>query len=175
MQNAKKVVLRIIGPVNFSEDVLERFWKKVEIGTPEDCWLWTGARVGGYGSFTYLGGARKAHRISWGIRNGYIPESNLCVCHKCDTALCVNPDHFFLGTVAQNIADRDAKGRQRKYVRSDYTKENHKAKLTADQVMEIRKSFSERTETLQELSDRFRIHIRSVIMITTRRNWRNIP
>ena len=51
-----------------------------------------------------------AHRVSWEFANGPIPE-NMCVLHACDTPLCVNPEHLFLGTLADNMADKEKKGR----------------------------------------------------------------
>ena len=80
------------------------------------CWLWTGATVPfGYGR---INGGRTgvgvllAHRASWEIYRGPVPEE-LCVLHRCDIPQCVNPDHLFLGTHADNVADKIAKGRAR--------------------------------------------------------------
>ena len=79
------------------------------------CWLWQGSLNGrGYG---HLGRRRngkcrhyRAHRYSYELHNGPIPDG-MCVCHTCDVRFCVNPDHVFLGTHADNIKDRDLKGR----------------------------------------------------------------
>jgi len=76
----------------------EYFWTKVsDIGT-KGCWMWKGRTGrGGYGYFTYGPKTYRAHRLSWLITRGEIPE-DIFVCHRCDVPACVNPDHLFLGT-----------------------------------------------------------------------------
>ena len=111
------------------------------------CWLWMGATdKDGYGGFWDGRKTRRAHRASWELANGEIPEG-LCVLHSCDVRSCVNPAHLWLGTNQENTADRDAKGRQAKgpthFSRTKPHRvvrgENHgRAKLTLKQVNEIR-------------------------------------
>jgi len=94
------------------------------------CWLWTGACVdSGYGVIRY-GKSLRAHRVSWQIHNGPIPEG-MGVLHRCDVPCCVNPAHLFLGTDGDNVRDRDKKNRQARGERIS------SAKLTAAAVMEI--------------------------------------
>lgn len=77
-----------------------------------DCWLWIGANNGMYGKFNFAGICVSAHRVSWELHRGEIPEE-MDVLHTCDTPLCVNPDHLWLGTKKDNQQDSIRKGRKR--------------------------------------------------------------
>lgn len=77
----------------------------------DGCWQWTGRiRDGGYGRMKLNGKETRAHRVSWLIHKGDIPNG-LCVLHRCDNRLCVNPKHLFLGTRRDNYEDMKKKGR----------------------------------------------------------------
>ncbi len=77
------------------------------------CWLWTRMwDKDGYGRVRHNGKQRGAHRVAFELFRGAIPEG-MCVCHRCDTPACCNPDHLFLGTSVDNVVDRVAKGRTR--------------------------------------------------------------
>lgn len=95
----------------------ERFWEKVQKSS--GCWLWMAAKANyGYGVIN-LGtglGLVRAHRLSWAMHNGPVPEGRE-VCHRCDVPACVNPAHLFLGTHGDNMRDMVKKGRYYHWVR----------------------------------------------------------
>lgn len=87
----------------------QRFWLKVNKTGP--CWLWTASQHSeGYGHIRGDKTMRKAHRVSWELHFGAIPDG-LFVCHHCDERRCVRPDHLFLGTALSNHRDMSRKGR----------------------------------------------------------------
>lgn len=95
---------------NLTEE--ERYWAKVDKGGLDGCWEWTAAtNRAGYGIFLARGTCVLAHRYGWRLATGDDP-GELCVLHHCDNPVCQNPSHHFLGTRADNAADRNRKGRQ---------------------------------------------------------------
>ncbi len=116
----------------------ERYWEKVVLPTeelsPGACWSWHGAHTRyGYGLINMHHRTIQAHRASWMLHHGPIPDG-LCVLHKCDNPRCTNPGHLFLGTQLENIADRERKGRN--VVPKGESSGNHK--LTESDVIDIR-------------------------------------
>jgi hypothetical protein len=97
----------------------ERFATKWMPEPFSGCWLWTGGiNTWGYGVLHRRGAHESisAHRAAWELHRGPIPNG-LFVLHKCDTRMCVNPDHLFLGTQRDNIHDCMAKGRNKRGIR----------------------------------------------------------
>jgi len=91
----------------------ERFWSKVDIRNPFECWPWLAAvrrKDEGYGAFWINGHHQPASRIAYSLIFHNVPI-NLQVCHHCDNPSCCNPEHLFLGTNIDNVQDRDKKGR----------------------------------------------------------------
>lgn len=94
--------------------VADRFWGNVDRGEPDECWLWRGTRSGrrafAYGCLWINAKPRYAHRLSYELTRGAIPDG-LNVLHRCDIPLCVNPAHLFIGTQRDNVHDAIKKGR----------------------------------------------------------------
>jgi hypothetical protein len=79
--------------MDFTIDDYFRFITFYKVGAPEECWLWTGKpSTSGYGCFKLKGKMKKAHRIVFFLRNAYLPKGD--VHHKCETKLCMNPNHL---------------------------------------------------------------------------------
>ena len=99
------------------------------------CRIWQGRPNGeGYGHHFWKGKIHRAHRLSWEVANGRPVPPGMVICHKCDVPLCINPDHLFLGTDADNMADKMKKGRHRFFSGED----NRASRLTAEKVIAIR-------------------------------------
>ncbi len=90
----------------------DRFWIKVVRSGDDECWGWSGTTNKGYGRINVGGNMVLAHRVAWELTSGLIPPG-MCVLHSCDNPPCVNPNHLFLGTHADNMRDMRAKGRHR--------------------------------------------------------------
>lgn len=94
-----------------AQAIAERFWPKVNAGSPEECWLWNAARDShGYGQLRITGGHLQAHRVSYELAIGQIPPG-LHVRHRCDNPPCVNPLHLEVGTQSDNMRDCVERGR----------------------------------------------------------------
>ena len=142
-----------------------RFWEKVErtIG----CWIWTGAHVpDGYGSFMDGGHSRKAHRVAWELAFGEIPVG-MHVLHTCDNRTCVNPRHLYLGTNADNVRDRVARGRT-----GDHRgHRNPNAKLTPFDVWSIRRRRAN-GERRADIARAFGVDGSTIGRITGGKSWK---
>jgi hypothetical protein len=135
------------GEMSMSAEKPLSFWNRVRVGATTECWPWTaGHNKRGYGRAYLAKKNHAAHRLAWELTNGPI-TGGLFVLHRCDNPPCCNPSHLFLGTHADNMADRGAKGRApggdrhgsrtRPESRACGTG-NASAKLTEDDVLAIR-------------------------------------
>lgn len=145
-----------------------RFWSKVD--KQESCWIWKGRAMStGYGSFWTGVKQDTAHRFSYELHNGSIPE-NLCVLHTCDVRLCVNPAHLFVGTKGDNQRDCVAKGRDNKACGEQAAM----SKLTTAQVLEIRKLNSENHIGSRTLAKQFGVQRNTIMNILHRITWKHV-
>lgn len=175
----------------------ERFEEKYATDPSTGCWVWTGSKTlsGGYGQLSVGGVPMRAHRFSYELHNGPIPEG-LMVCHRCDVPSCVNWEHLFLGTHADNMYDRGKKRRtacgDRHYARKHPERlargDNHgtrtkpesrprgtlhyAAKLTADNVRSIRANRGLITQ--KNMADAFGVSRQTVSNIQSGKTWTHV-
>ena len=137
---------------------LKRFMGKVRFSDLSDCWIWTASlNHAGYGKCRiHPGGWDRAHRVSWRLFRGQIPNDT-CVLHRCDNRSCVNPNHLFLGDRADNYWDMAAKGRR-------------KIKLSPNEVIAIRKD----VRTAKEIAIEYGVSISNVYHIRERTRWSSV-
>lgn len=133
------------------------------------CVEWSGYRdKHGYGRASFDGRTDSAHRIAWQLANGPVPVG-LCVLHKCDNPPCINPEHLFLGTQADNLADMTAKGR-RGAVRGE---QHPLAKLTREEVVCLRQLVAA-GEPGRSVARRYGISHTQVQRIVARLRWPHV-
>lgn len=143
--------------------LVARFWSKVDAsGGPDACWVWTGPRWRtGYAQIWVVDRQVLVHRFAWALEHGDIPPGRQAL-HRCDNPACVNVRHLFLGTQADNMQDRSAKGRVRQGRR-----------LTAEQVRDIRE-LREVGATLEAIGDLYGISASNVCQVVRRRTHRKV-
>jgi len=155
--------------------VAERFHEKTRSG-PACPVEWAGQTnpwIGGYGLLwvpddSPTGGRkRRAHHVAWFLATGEWPPADRVVCHTCDNPPCVTFGHLFIGTHADNVADKVAKGRQPQGAA------HGRSKLTDEQVLEIRAAHAS-GETQASLTRRFDLTSGAVSMICARRRWNHL-
>ena len=155
--------------MKIADNEMIRFWDKVD--RTEDCWNWTGATNGvGYGRLGHRGKLVSAHRFSYELVYGRIPDGML-ICHHCDNPGCVRPSHLFLGTNSDNIRDAHAKGR---ITMPDRRGElSSSSKIVESDVHEIRR-LNSLGVTQELLGKMWRITQQHVSNIVTKKNWAHV-
>lgn len=152
--------------VDGEKAIRHRFEQQYERRNESQCWEWEGAVLKrGYGSIKVNGSTERAHRIAYRLEHGSIPEG-LFALHHCDNKLCVNPSHLYLGTHEDNREDAVERDR------TSHGENHHRAKLTADDVREIRQRGE--NESQRHLANEFGISQTSVYDIINGRTWTRV-
>lgn len=133
------------------------------------CFIWDGyVNEKGYGRTQFEGKLWLAHRLAWKFAYGICPDDKM-VCHKCDIPSCINPEHLFLGTAAENNEDRDRKGRW-----THNKGEKHgMAKLTESDVIDIRQCLKDGIE-LETIAAGWGVTKSMIGLIKNGRNWKHL-
>lgn len=147
--------------MKYPQRIIDKFLKKFVKTGKDECWLWTASTTGGkrvkYGATWDGERVTTAHRFSYQYHLGEIPEG-MCVCHRCDNPLCVNPFHFFLGSHNANNKDMVIKGRAAR-------------KLDPDKVKDIRTS----ALSSRELAKKYAVSQHMIMRVLHRVAWNHVP
>lgn len=154
-----------------AQTIEQRLWSRIERGSDDACWLWTGAHTpAGYGVIGYLGKQTTAHRLVYSLTYGPIPQNQI-VCHSCDNPRCCNPKHLWLGSDKTNSDDKIVKGREGHP--DNHGTRNPHARLTAEDVVTIRQVYGD-GHSLRQLANEYGVNPPAIWKIVTRRTWKHI-
>ena len=131
-----------------SESAISRFWSRVDIRDPQECWEWQGACwASGYGQFKVKKQRYRAHRVAFVIAGGELGQGTV-VRHRCDNRRCVNPSHLEPGTHEDNMADMQKRGR------ASHGTRHARSRFSEDDVIAMRSAYSY-GEPVAEIAARF--------------------
>lgn len=153
-------------PLSVPSDCEERFWTHTR--RDGDCIVWSGRLRRDHGVFWLGGQWRQAHRIAWILRNGEIPDGKLVI-HHCANVLCVNPEHLWLGTQQDNMAEKCRKGRAR-----GGTVGNAGPRLNPELVLFLRTQ-KKSGATTAALAKSVGMRWQDMWLVLTGRSWKNVP
>ena len=157
------------------QSLAEKFEAGIDRGGPihplhGQCWVWRGKTMNtGYGFVIHRGASHLTHRVSllyFGKVNVF--GSRDCALHRCDNRLCINPDHLFVGTRQDNNEDKRLKGRH------SFGEKNGRAKLTTEDVQQVRRLFARGLCSKSELSRMFGVCHSVIRKIISRKLWPSV-
>jgi hypothetical protein len=160
----------------WNQSLSERFWSKVSVSGPGDCWPWRASRSRkGYGRINIDRRSHNAHRVAWLLANGAVPDDRM-VCHHCDNPPCCNPAHLFLGEAADNTADMMQKGRHRTRVPDLLARGERfpQARLTNDGVAEARRLRAEGHLSIEQIAQRFGVSVATMASALRGDTWSHV-
>lgn len=160
---------------------IKSFWSKVSVGGTDDCWEWQASLNNkGYGRFMcglkWQHKGQGAHRVSYVLAHGEIPDDRPVIMHICDNPRCVNPNHLVAGTMGENAIDRDSKGRGPQQTGKMFHgrgEQNGMSKLTDDLVREIRRRCAS-GETGRSIATDLGISFSLVSQVKKRQIWKHV-
>lgn len=148
------------------ESLGRRFEQKFTTPTT-GCWEWTASKTAcGYGCIREGNKTLYAHHVAWRMHFGDI-SSGMCVCHTCDNPACVNPAHLWLGTHAENMADKVRKRRQQ------HGEAKFGSKLRVEQVHAIREAYTGVRGQQKALAEQYGVSNNTIRAIVFGRKWKN--
>lgn len=145
-------------------DVPSRFWERVNVKSPSECWPWLGSvDRDGYGRASFNGKKMLASRLAYIMATGKEPDG-LLVCHHCDNPPCCNPSHLYAGTKSDNERDKFKRGKTHR------GEKNPAGKLSEDQVQNIRRLFNQGMTNVA-IGKMMGVHHSTISKIRTGGSW----
>src|SRR5690606_18598203 len=144
-----------------SKEQIQRFWDKVDVRGPDQCWPWLGATDRrGYGQISFNGRNYRAPRLAILLHTGEMPGQGQDACHTCDNPACVSPFHLWSCTRRENMQDAGRKGRIKSW----------KQKLTPSQVRDIRKD----PRPQKDIAADYGLHFATISKIKSGKVWKHL-
>lgn len=163
MNNAQESFYSDTLKVNITPEFRAKFFSNVNV-LENECWIWRGTvSKDGYGKLKRGKKTLRAHRVSVVLSGREIPP-RMCACHRCDVRLCVNPNHLWVGTNDENMADMVAKKRA----------VNVSKKLTEEMVLWLRKTLPPKSE-VREISKRIGVSVSTLMKAISGESWPHLP
>lgn len=149
-----------------TKQIERRFWLKIDRKSDSECWNWIGAISDGYGEMSIYGQNYKAHRLSYYICYKKDPGEFL-VCHLCNNSCCMNPNHLFLGTNAENIQHAFDTG-----IRNNQGILNPRTRLLESHILEIREL--QGTIKQSEIAQLFNVSETTISRLLSGKTWSHV-